>query len=223
VQVKGVEVRVVANAWRGYPSWVARRYIPLWIYFINRGGQTFDITYSSMDLVDEKAQAHWAIPPQQVVLELLGQRDSSARDVSPRPASTQGDLPRGTEEPRPEAPAPPTANPAPPTPGSPKPEPHGYLIFGLRPYEDPYREQAPSDTTQPQFSPFPPGLETSRDAQAIFHLALREGRLLPNTHGEGFVYFERAPRARTLRLRITARNEEPGGAPLNVSIPFTVH
>ncbi|HEY3450163.1 MAG TPA: hypothetical protein VGK67_27665 [Myxococcales bacterium] len=237
--VQGVEIRVLPNAWRGYPTWLPQRFTPMWLYFVNRGGESYDVTYASLQLVDENGESHPAVPPTLVSRELLGARDLLTEPLLV-PAQAQGQG-QGQDQPPAEPPAaskppripapeqlPPASSPAPPLATGSTP-PHDTVFFGLAPYEftapgtgstaavgtgrTPFGYQAP-------FSPFGT-MGISRNAEDIVAPALREGRLLPNTHAEGFVYFRANRSARRQELRLSARNEREGGKPLEVVIPFT--
>ncbi|MBI5545298.1 MAG: hypothetical protein HY901_15515 [Deltaproteobacteria bacterium] len=237
LQIHGVEFRALPNAWRGYPSWLTRRFTPIWVYFINRGSGTFDVTYASMELVDEHGESHPAIPPTLVSREILGGLE---QEGAPELRFVQAQAPRSNPEeeesqppskpPRIPAPTPmpPASSPPPPLSTSPNP-PDTSVYFGLAPYEWAFQQplvgagggdgRGPFGY-QPPFSPFGP-YGFGRNAADIIQPALREGRLLPNTHAEGFVYFRANHSASRIELRLKARNEAPDGAPLEVRIAFT--
>ncbi len=242
---QGVEVRVLPNAWRGYPSWLPRRFTPLWLYFVNRGTESFDVTYAALQLVDENGDSHPAVPPTLVARELMGDRSGQLEPLlvpvqARGPGAVQGqsrqaqppaEPPAASHPPRIPAPEPlpPASPPTPPTStGSHLPDDTVY--FGLAPYQyaAPFGGATAATATGrtpygsgPAVSPFGT-MSISRNAVDIVIPALREGRLLPNTHAEGFVYFRADASARRLELRLSARNERTGGQPLEISVPFTV-
>ena len=216
VVVRGVEVRVLPNAWRGYPSWLTRSFTPMWLYFVNRGSDTFDVTYASLSLVDEDGNSFPAIPSTLVAREILGAADDPSRPrpiVSAQEPATPPDSPSPSPSPsQPRIPAPeplpPASPPAPPLAG--EGHPGSDIYYGLAPYEYAFPiggSTAAVDSGrspfgyEPASSPFGP-VANSRNAQDIVAPALREGRLLPNTHAEGFVYFRANPSARRLELRL---------------------
>ncbi|MGC4123003.1 MAG: hypothetical protein QM765_52220 [Myxococcales bacterium] len=236
IEAQGVEIRVLPNAWRGYPSWLPQRFTPMWLYFINRGGESFDVTYASMSLVDETGNSHPAIPPTLVSRELMGALDDGSSLVLVPVQAQQGEGPPPPEPPAtskpPRIPAPeplpPTSAPTPPLATGSVP-PDDPIYFGLAPYEFAFQgtgSTASVGTGRTPFgyqAPFSPFGRTgiSRDAGDIVTPALREGRLLPNTHAEGFVYFRANHGARRLELRLSARNERQDGKSLEVVVPFT--
>lgn len=68
----GVTLEVLANGWRDYPSSVAEQLTPLWIHVRNDGDTAFDVTYGSLQLVDEQGHLFAAVPPMEVVRMMVG-------------------------------------------------------------------------------------------------------------------------------------------------------
>ena len=222
-RVRGVEVRSLTNAWKGYPSWLTRRFTPIWVSFVNRGSQTFDVTLAALSLVDERGQVHPAVAPTLVADDLLG---------GPQPPWLRFDLMAMQPEepvtsmpppiPAP-APLPPTSQPSQPLPGT-EQHKHG-IFFDLPPYEmfvpgadQRWEPGLPTPDTPWDPTPFAP-LTGGRDARDIVGPALTEGRLLPGTHAEGFVYFRANLGAQRLDLTIQAASES--GPPLATRIRFS--
>ncbi len=68
----GVTLEVVANAWRDYPSALAEQLTPLWVYLTNESETGYDITYGTLQLLDEQGHLYAALPPLEVVRMLVG-------------------------------------------------------------------------------------------------------------------------------------------------------
>jgi hypothetical protein len=68
----GIQVRVVANAWRGSPHAVEEQFTPIWVHLVNTGNLTYDFTYTSFTLIDETGRLYAAMPPMEVVKTLTG-------------------------------------------------------------------------------------------------------------------------------------------------------
>lgn len=228
-QERGVIVGVLPNSWQGYPPWLTRRYTPLWISLVNEGEESFDVTFSALTLVDETGQVFPAASPAlvaQVAFEqqpLLPPFDLLA-DAAPSPQPPPGVPPAS---PPPSAPVPDEATPAPPTPSSPLPQQRGEVFFDLPAYSYGWvptpGEGADGRTpfgVVPPTSPFG-ATGIGQEAGDILDPALREGRLLPGTHAEGFVYFPANLSASELTFRMQARSRDSSRPPLDISIRFT--
>lgn len=223
VESAGVDVRAIGNAWKGYPSWFTRRYTPVWVSLLNRGNQAYDVTYQTLSLADEQGQVFPAVPP------LLAARDAmQAQPLFPSFDLAQAHAPTPDEQAiAPPPPLPPSSPPAPPTPGNPSGS-RGTIFFNLPAYGyswEPIPDRGLEGNTpfgyQPPFwGPFGPQ-SYGRDAADIVQPALHEGRLLPNTHAEGFVYFRADLSAQRITFRILAPSEIEGGPPLDVRILFS--
>jgi hypothetical protein len=71
-------------------------------------------------------------------------------------------------------------------------------------------------------SPYGYPQHSTAATHAILGLALREGRLLPHTQAQGFVFFQPAYEGSVLTLRLEAPSESPGAPPLLMETRFTV-
>jgi hypothetical protein len=73
------------------------------------------------------------------------------------------------------------------------------------------------------YDPYGGGYLANRSAAAhLLDSGLREGRLLPRTQAQGFLYFQQAYGAKHLTLHVEAPSEQPGGAPLVLESGFSV-
>ncbi len=77
----GVALEAVANAWREYPASVADQVTPLWVHLRNDGDSAYDITYASLQLIDEQWHLYPALPPMDVVRMIVGSRPAEPRPV----------------------------------------------------------------------------------------------------------------------------------------------
>jgi hypothetical protein len=68
-----VQLRAIPNAWRGPPSNVAENFTPIWVQLVNRSEQGYDVTYASMQLIDEQGRTYAAIPPAEVLRASVGE------------------------------------------------------------------------------------------------------------------------------------------------------
>jgi hypothetical protein len=74
----GVTLEVVANAWRGYPAALADQFTPLWVHVVNQSEQAYDITFNTLQLVDEQGRLYAAVPPMEVVRMMVGAQPEPA-------------------------------------------------------------------------------------------------------------------------------------------------
>ena len=68
----GVTLEVLANGWREYPAALAEQLTPLWVHIKNEGDAAFDVTYASLQLVDDQGHLYAVVPPMEVVRMMVG-------------------------------------------------------------------------------------------------------------------------------------------------------
>lgn len=186
---EGVGVHVIPNGWKGPPSNLTDHFTPIWVHLVNKGTDSFDITYSSMQLIDEQGRTYAPVPPMEVVRSTVGSTEPVDTGVR-LAAAGEGDVPLFAQ-----------------------------FGFGFGPAYDPFDPFNPYGP----MSPYDYGYTGYADAARNISLnGLREGRLLPKTQAMGFVYFQRAYDAKTLKLHLEAPSETQGNAPLVVEATFNV-
>lgn len=92
LQGNGVGLHVIPNGWKGPPGNLTDHFTPIWVHLVNRGNNAYDITYASIQLIDEQGRTYAPVSPMEVVRATVGSVEPV--DTAVRLASAgDGDVP----------------------------------------------------------------------------------------------------------------------------------
>jgi hypothetical protein len=192
----GISLALRLNSWAGFPGDLADYYTPLEVRISSQRTQDVEIRLRDFTLLDENRTQYPAIPPAEVAQSLFGLTPGPAWRPTRYTRSGAASLLAGS---------------GPWWPG------RFWSPLQSPPFWSPYGYPFP-----PYADPFAYRTSASRAAYDVLALALREGRLLPGAHLEGFLYFRVATRTAAL-LTLSWNPTRTDGAPLAAfSIPLRV-
>ena len=163
----GIQLTILPNAWTGYPSDLGHYYTPVELRIQNDRNDEIQVRFGDFLAVDEAHNQYRVVPPSEVVRALLGAQGP--------PEDPYGRVARWMR----------ARSSLLAWPGTCWPYPSWPRRF-WHPFSEPYYPDP--------FSPDYPYRLARSTGYDILTLALREGRVLPGTRVQGFLYFQQATR-----------------------------